>query len=163
MLNDYKEIPSHALVKGCALEFGVDFEKLNGCASEDHGSNGLELLRKSAERSRDAGVEKSCTVSAYSSDRVLFQHNFVLLTAYLNVGTLLGISKADEVDFHAQVRLNNKIWCIRDGGEWKGCSDGSKPKDLIKAVNKLYNNSNSDNGSDDDGEGDGSDDEGKEL
>ena len=43
--------------------------------------------------------------------------------------------------FDIKVRLNNTIWCVRDGGEWSGCDDGSKPKDLIKAVNRLYKDS----------------------
>ena len=39
------------------------------------------------------------------------------------------------------MRLNNSVWCVRDGGEWKGCDDGSKPKDLVKAIKKLYDES----------------------
>lgn len=37
-----------------------------------------------------------------------------------------------------KVRVNEKIWCIRDGGEWKQCSDGSSPRDLISTINKEY-------------------------
>jgi len=33
------------------------------------------------------------------------------------------------------VRLNNKIRCIRDGGEWKDCDGGSSAKDLVADIN----------------------------
>jgi hypothetical protein len=36
------------------------------------------------------------------------------------------------------VRLDEKTRCIRDGGEWKECDDGSDPKDLIHSINELY-------------------------
>lgn len=47
-------------MENCALEHGIAFEALNACVSED--GKGLELLRKSVERSEDAAVTKSCTV-----------------------------------------------------------------------------------------------------
>lgn len=46
--------------------------------------------------------------------------------------------------------MNNTVWCVRDGGEWTGCDDGSKPKDLIKAVKKLYKESGEDSEKSDD-------------
>ena len=36
------------------------------------------------------------------------------------------------------VRVAGNSWCIRDGGEWKDCNDGHKPKDLVAAVKKIY-------------------------
>lgn len=36
------------------------------------------------------------------------------------------------------VRLNEEIYCIRDGGEWKDCPHGSSVNDLVLAVEKLY-------------------------
>ncbi|KAF2103282.1 hypothetical protein NA57DRAFT_33229, partial [Rhizodiscina lignyota] len=39
------------------------------------------------------------------------------------------------------VRLNNKVRCIRDGGEWKDCDAGSSPEDLIRDVNEAYDGS----------------------
>ena len=56
----FQRIPQRDLVEGCALEHGVDFEKLNGCISEE--GLGLGLLESSILRSKDAGVTKSCTV-----------------------------------------------------------------------------------------------------
>lgn len=60
--NDYKDIPNEALVRDCALEFGLDFAKLNECASDDNTGLGLSLLRDSVERTISKGVTKSCTV-----------------------------------------------------------------------------------------------------
>ncbi|KAI9848073.1 MAG: hypothetical protein M1837_001175 [Sclerophora amabilis] len=61
LINDYRSIPQRNLVEDCSLEYGVDFEKLNSCVSSDDGYS-VELLRKSVERSADAGVRISCTV-----------------------------------------------------------------------------------------------------
>jgi Gamma interferon inducible lysosomal thiol reductase (GILT) len=60
---EYQQIPSRALVSDCALEHGIEFEKLNDCASRDSGAFGIGLLRDSVRRSQTLGVTKSCTVS----------------------------------------------------------------------------------------------------
>jgi hypothetical protein len=62
LTRDYKDIPEKSLVEDCALEHGIDFEKLSECAVEDNGGKGVGLLRDSVRRSTDAGVTKSCTV-----------------------------------------------------------------------------------------------------
>lgn len=94
---DYEQIPQKGLVQDCALEHGIDFDKLNHCMSKDDGAYGMGMLRESVQRSAKLNVTISCTV-----------------------------------------RLNDEKRCIRDGGEWKDCDDGSKPKDLINDINKLY-------------------------
>ena len=60
MTSDYKEIPERSLIEDCALEFGVDFKKLNDCISDE--GEGIDLLRASVERSHGNNVTKSCTV-----------------------------------------------------------------------------------------------------
>ena len=67
----YKEIPAKELIEDCALEHGVDFEKLNDCASRDDGAYATGLLRESVLRSEDLNVTKSCTVSAFDGWCVL--------------------------------------------------------------------------------------------
>ena len=62
LTNDYEQIPEESLVKDCALEHDVDFDKLNECASKDDGAYGQDLLRQSVSRTAQAGVQKSCTV-----------------------------------------------------------------------------------------------------
>lgn len=42
-----------------------------------------------------------------------------------------------EVTKSCTVRLNGKIRCIRDGGEWKECDGGHEAKDLVADVEKL--------------------------
>ena len=63
LIMSYKRIPSRDLVQSCALEHGIDFEDLNNCVSEE--GKGLDLLEASIKRSEEAGVKKSCTVSAH--------------------------------------------------------------------------------------------------
>lgn len=60
MISSYQHIPERDLVEDCALEHGVDFQKLNRCISDE--GEGIDLLRASVERSQDLNVTKSCTV-----------------------------------------------------------------------------------------------------
>ena len=39
------------------------------------------------------------------------------------------------------VRLDNEIYCIRDGGEWSDCPHGAGVDDLVSAIEKLYQES----------------------
>lgn len=41
------------------------------------------------------------------------------------------------------VRLNDEIYCIRDGGKWSDCPSGPGVNDLVIAVEKLYRSSSS--------------------
>jgi len=38
--------------------------------------------------------------------------------------------------------MNEKVWCIRDNGEWKNCEKGSKPSTLVSEVQKIYKEKN---------------------
>ncbi|QSZ30237.1 hypothetical protein DSL72_004759 [Monilinia vaccinii-corymbosi] len=62
LTRDYQEIPERSLVEDCALEHGMDFDKLNACTVQDDGGYGMGMLRDSVRRSIEAGVTKSCTV-----------------------------------------------------------------------------------------------------
>jgi len=97
MTRSYQAVPERSLVEDCALEHAIDFAALNECATRDNGAHGIDLLRKSVQRTREAGVTKSCTV-----------------------------------------RLNEEIYCVRDGGEWVECPSGPGVKDLVLAIEKLY-------------------------
>lgn len=37
------------------------------------------------------------------------------------------------------IRLDENTRCVYDGGKWKDCPDGSKPEDLIRDIDRLYN------------------------
>lgn len=37
------------------------------------------------------------------------------------------------------VRLNEEIYCIRDGDHWTDCPNGAGVVDLIDAIERLYN------------------------
>jgi hypothetical protein len=60
MISDYPDIPKRDLVESCAMEHGLDFQKLNSCISDE--GEGIDLLRDSIERSQEKNVTKSCTV-----------------------------------------------------------------------------------------------------
>ncbi|KAK1996057.1 hypothetical protein LX36DRAFT_682662 [Colletotrichum falcatum] len=47
-------------------------------------------------------------------------------------------SKNAGVTKSCTVRLNDEIYCIRDGGAWKDCPHGSGVNDLVVAIEKLY-------------------------
>ncbi|KAI5235593.1 hypothetical protein E4T43_09172 [Aureobasidium subglaciale] len=96
MSRNYSEIPSENLAKDCALEHGIDFERLNHCLSAEDGEYSRNLLKKSVQRSAEKGVTKSCTI-----------------------------------------RVDDKNWCIRDGGEWTDCENGHEVKDLVEAIYDL--------------------------
>jgi hypothetical protein len=63
MERQFEHIPERWLVQECAAEYGMEFSKLNDCASKEDGAYGIGLLRDSVSRSKSAGVTLSCTVS----------------------------------------------------------------------------------------------------
>ena len=36
------------------------------------------------------------------------------------------------------VRLDDEIWCVRDGAQWKDCAKGPEVNNLVLAVKKRY-------------------------
>lgn len=67
----YQKIPEEGLVKHCAMEHGLDFDKLNDCASRDDGAYGQDLLKSSIQRTADANVTLSCTVRLEGETRCI--------------------------------------------------------------------------------------------
>lgn len=100
MISSWKQIPDRELTEQCALEHGMDFDKINGCLSDE--GDGLKLLRSSIQHSADLDVKISCTV-----------------------------------------RLADEVRCVRDGKQWKDCPGGSSVDDLVRDVEKLYEERNS--------------------
>ncbi|KAJ9136499.1 Gamma interferon inducible lysosomal thiol reductase [Pleurostoma richardsiae] len=47
-------------------------------------------------------------------------------------------SSAAGVTKSCTVRLDEKVYCIRDGGEWKDCPAGPSVNDLVIAIEKLH-------------------------
>ncbi|KAH7355050.1 hypothetical protein BKA65DRAFT_381892, partial [Rhexocercosporidium sp. MPI-PUGE-AT-0058] len=50
---DYQEIPQESLVRDCALEHGMESNKLDECAVEENGGTAVGMLRDSVRRSID--------------------------------------------------------------------------------------------------------------
>jgi hypothetical protein len=55
LTRDYEDIPKEELVQDCALEHGIDFDKLNACSSSDDGF-GIGMLRNSVTRSKEVRI-----------------------------------------------------------------------------------------------------------
>ncbi|PHH68150.1 hypothetical protein CDD83_6217 [Cordyceps sp. RAO-2017] len=50
LTNEYKVIPHESLIRDCAMEHAIEFDKLNECATRDDGAYGMDLLRNSVRR-----------------------------------------------------------------------------------------------------------------
>ncbi|CAK1357956.1 hypothetical protein CB0940_07382 [Cercospora beticola] len=62
LTREYQKIPERALLEDCALEHGIDFERVNKCTSNDDGELAVKRLQASFNHSASVGVTKSCTV-----------------------------------------------------------------------------------------------------
>ncbi|KAF7186179.1 Gamma-interferon-responsive lysosomal thiol protein [Pseudocercospora fuligena] len=62
LTREYQRIPERALIEDCALEHGLDMDKIQECTVNEDGALSVDLLKASFNRTRSAGVTKSCTV-----------------------------------------------------------------------------------------------------
>jgi hypothetical protein len=53
LFRDYTDLPDRSLIEDCALEHGIDFDKLHECTTRDDGGFGMSLLRDSVTRSEE--------------------------------------------------------------------------------------------------------------
>ncbi|OJD14334.1 hypothetical protein AJ78_05299 [Emergomyces pasteurianus Ep9510] len=112
LLASYEKIPERALVEDCALEHGIDFHALNACASRQVDEDDIKR----------AGVDDPNKLSGLALLRMDFKRN-----------AALGITKS------CTVRINEKLWCIRDNQEWKDCHPGGgETTTLVDEINRLY-------------------------
>jgi hypothetical protein len=49
-----------------------------------------------------------------------------------------GIAKHKDIQTSATLLIDDKVSCIRDGGEWKSCSGGHEVGDFVKQINDAY-------------------------
>jgi hypothetical protein len=120
MERDFRHIPQRSLVEDCALEHALDFDKLNECATKDDGGFGIGMLRHSVKRTTEVRAEapKIPPSPGHCADEIQ-----------------AGVTKS------CTVRLDNKVYCVRDDGEWKDCPTGPGVNDLVIAIEKLYHSS----------------------
>lgn len=113
LINDYQRIPEREFVHQCALEHGIDFDSLNKCASQQNDEP-------------DSGENGGPLPSGL---------------ALLRKSALRSSSLG--ADISCTVRLDEKVWCVHDSGEWKDCADGgSNPQVLADEVNRLWEERN---------------------
>ncbi|PWY89032.1 gamma interferon inducible lysosomal thiol reductase [Aspergillus heteromorphus CBS 117.55] len=117
LISSYHDIPKRELVEQCALEHGIDFEALNRCASQENDDpDHDDEDRLRTPLSGIALLRKS----ALHSEK-------------------LGVKRS------CTLRVNNTVWCVRDGGVWKDCAQegqGSKVSALVDEVKKLWEKAN---------------------
>ncbi|KAL2222132.1 gamma interferon inducible lysosomal thiol reductase [Thermoascus aurantiacus ATCC 26904] len=115
LISSYEEIPQRSLVEYCALEHGIDFDALNQCASQQEDYEGFD-----GEGDTPLSGIALLRKSALRSQR-------------------LGVTTS------CTVRLDESVWCVRDGGEWKDCvknGEGSKVSVLVDEVERLWKERN---------------------
>jgi hypothetical protein len=115
LINGYKYIPDRSFIHECAMEHGIDFDALNRCASQQ-------------DDNPSGGGQGDSPLSG-----VVLLRESALHSQDLGVRT------------SCTVRLDESVWCVRDGGEWKDCAqngDGANPQTLIDQVNKLWEERN---------------------
>jgi hypothetical protein len=118
MVKSYPKIPKRSLVESCALEHGISFDALNQCASRQDDEANDSVLSKE--------------VSDGPSGIALLRKSVIHSEA-------LGVKTS------CTVRLDEQVWCVRDGGVWKDCAKGggaSQVGTLVEEVNKLYRQRN---------------------
>ncbi|KAL5337724.1 ankyrin repeats-domain-containing protein [Aspergillus crustosus] len=115
LISSYKDIPDRTLVEQCALEHGIDFNALNECVSQQD-DDPNQGNRDDSPLSGVALLRKSAW---HSAD--------------------LGIKTS------CTVRLDDTVWCVRDGGVWKNCvkdGQGSQVSVLVDEIEKLWQQRN---------------------
>ncbi|KAI9367372.1 hypothetical protein BJX61DRAFT_311228 [Aspergillus egyptiacus] len=115
LISSYPEIPDRTLVEQCALEHGIDFAALNECVS-----------KQDDDPNKDP--QHGAPLSGVSLLRESARHS-----------AELGIKTS------CTVRLDETIWCVRDGGVWKNCAkegSGSQVSVLVEEIEKLWDQRN---------------------
>lgn len=62
LTKEYEKIPERELLEDCALEHGMDFQKINKCTTDEDGQLAVDRLKASFKHSASVNVTKSCTV-----------------------------------------------------------------------------------------------------
>ncbi|WEW57404.1 hypothetical protein PRK78_002871 [Emydomyces testavorans] len=115
LLRDYKDIPDRNIVEDCALEHGIDFKALNKCAS-------------SQTDERDTAARKG---HGELSGLALLRESF-------RRSQRVGATRS------CTVRVDEKEWCVLDGGKWKDCQKKGAETvgGLVKEVERLFEEKN---------------------
>ncbi|KAL2820580.1 ankyrin repeat-containing domain protein [Aspergillus cavernicola] len=115
LISSYTDIPDRTLVEQCALEHGIEFDALNECVSKQ-------------DDDPNKGPQGEHPLSGVSLLRNSARHS-----AELGVRT------------SCTVRLDDTVWCVRDGGVWKDCAEegnGSQVSVLVEEIKRLWRQRN---------------------
>ncbi|PYH43955.1 GILT family protein [Aspergillus saccharolyticus JOP 1030-1] len=117
LVGSYSKIPERHHVEQCALEHGVDFSALNKCASQEIDE---------PDEGKDDGHNAPLSGLALLRESAIH-------SAQLGVKT------------SCTLRLDESVWCVRDGGVWKDCAkngQGSQVSVLVDEIKRLWSRSN---------------------
>lgn len=134
LTRDYENIPGRALVEDCALEHAIDIKAINDCATRDDGAHGIELLRNSV-------VETAEVRKAHNIGCSLATLCHSMIKAFSKDMPWLLTRAQANVTISCTIRLNDDVYCVRDGGEWKDCPNGPGVNDLLVAIERLRHSS----------------------
>ncbi|KAL4867135.1 hypothetical protein BDV12DRAFT_186896 [Aspergillus spectabilis] len=115
LISSYTDIPDRTLVEQCALEHGIDFDALNECVSQQ-------------DDNPNKGNQEDPPLSGVALLRKSARHS-----------AELGIKTS------CTIRLDDTVWCVRDGGVWKNCvknGQGSQVSVLVDEIEKLWQQRN---------------------
>lgn len=106
-------------MEDCALEHGINFDALNQCASRQDDDEGGGGGRDDEDPDKVSGI--------------------ALLRRSIQRNLDAGIKKS------CTVRVDEQIWCVRDGGLWKDCAEegkGSSVSVLAEEIERLWKERN---------------------
>lgn len=116
LIDSYEHIPERTLVENCALEHGIDFDALNRCASKEN------VIASDG----DGDGDDSPGGLALLRESALH-------------------SEALSVQTSCTIRLDEKVWCVRDDGVWRDCAqggEGSKVPVFVEEVERIWKEKN---------------------
>ncbi|RHZ47167.1 GILT family protein [Aspergillus thermomutatus] len=115
LISSYEKIPERSFVEQCALEHGIDFDALNECASQQDDDPG-----------HDGGDKDPLSGIALLRKSALHSE-------------ALGVSTS------CTVRLDEHVWCVRDGDVWRDCAKGGRGSQVpvfVEEIKKLWKERN---------------------
>lgn len=127
LISKYERIPSRTFVQNCAAEYGIDFGDLNRCVSRGLEMGSVDLDDNDDDDILDEDGYENET-DEVEGDKPSGLH---LLRKSFKRSKQVGASKS------CTVRVDEKVWCIHDGGEWVECGDESRRSDVWTLVDEI--------------------------
>ena len=139
LVSRYEDIPDRTFVHNCAAEYGIDFDALNRCVSRGLETGSVELWNADDSEDDNNASLKSKKYKTANRDDEEEPSGLDLLRKSFARSKKVGASKS------CTVRVDEKVWCIHDGGEWTECGDGEYRSEvwaLVDEIERLWQDRN---------------------